>query len=240
MLLVSNSILRRNIICSKTQEGQTLQLLLTLFLLSCSFDASSWRRFHEPSVFQNSATVLLQHLRDGPVFAFIFSFPHISVSGGVLVQLEKLLRTGAVKKKDSSGYLSLPTVTLLPPGESTQSKGGIRERGWWESVCATFLSVYKSRSLLEKHMKSTSDTPWFFSLPSSSSSALPFSLCQIFKVCDQAVVIYSSPPFCPSDSVQSIAPFQCYTHSSWVISKNDNLLFVRRCYSRNMTKKLKK
>lgn len=39
-------MLKRNIF----YKGQSLQMSLTLFLLLCSFDASSWPRFHEPGV----------------------------------------------------------------------------------------------------------------------------------------------------------------------------------------------
>lgn len=138
---------------------------------------------------------------------------------------------------DKSGYLSLPTVTLLPPGEHPEH-GRNQGKGLMGECLCHFLSVYKSRSLLEKHTKSTSDIPWFFFLHSSSfsSSALPSSLCQIFKVCNEAVVIYSSLPFCPSDSGPSrhsiLHPFLL----SYVKEKTP---ICSRCYPRNMTKKLK-
>lgn len=118
----------------KCRRAKVCSCRWLFFLLLCSFDASSWPRFHEPGV-PNGAKVLLRLLRDGPVFAFIFSFPHISVSGGVLLQLEKLLRTAAAKRIRADISPCQLWHCYLP--ESTQSKGGIRERGWWESVCAT-------------------------------------------------------------------------------------------------------
>lgn len=142
----------------------------------------------------------------GLSFAFIFSFPHISVSGGVLVQLEKLLTAKRIRADISPCQL---WHCYLP--ESTQSKGGIRGRGWWESVCATSSQFTKADHCWRSTWSQLQTPRGSFSCP---LSALP--LCQIFKVCNEAVVIYSSLPFCPSDC-SVLYTIQFYTHSSWVI-----------------------
>lgn len=114
-------------------------MLLTLLLLLCSFDASSWPRLQEPGVPDRAGVTALKSSCGTCVTRpRLPSYPHFDISsvfGGVLVQLGKLLRTAAANwiRADISPC-QLWHCYLL---ESTQRMGGIRKRGWWESVCAT-------------------------------------------------------------------------------------------------------
>lgn len=110
-------------------------------------------------------------LRDAPAFAFISSFRHIEGLRWSFCAAGKTFED-CHGEPDQSGYLSLPTVTLLPPGERPEDGRNQEKRMMGERLCH-FLSVYKGRSLLEKHMKSTLDTPRFFFRASSSSLLLP-------------------------------------------------------------------
>lgn len=180
------------------QESQSLQLSLTFFfccraalmpLLDPDFTSQAFQ-----TTLKSSCGICVMGLS-------LPSYSHFHISG-VLVQLEK--NVWGLPRWTGLERLSLPANCDTATSRRAREESGKEDDG---RVLCHFLAVYKSRPLTEKHMKSISDTPWFFFLPSSSFSALPFSPCQTFKVCNDAVVIYSSLSICPSDSVQSITPF---------------------------------
>lgn len=143
--------------------------------LRCLFLTPTSRTWRSKQSRRPRAGAPPRHLRDAPVFAFISSFRHIERLRWSFGAAGKTFEA-CHGEPDQSGYLSLPTVTLLPPGERPEDGRNQEKRMMGECWCH-FLSVYKSRSLLEKHMKSTLDTPRFFFRPSSSSSSslLPVS-----------------------------------------------------------------
>lgn len=168
---------------------------LTLLLLLCSFDASSWPRLQEPGV-----PALKRSCGTCVTRPCLPSYPHFNISsvfGGVLVQLEKLLRTATANRIRADISPCQLWHCYLP--ESTQRMGGIRKRGWWESVCATSSLFTKA----DHCWRSTWSRLWT-PRGSFSDPPPPFSLCQIFKVCNEAVIIYSPLPFCPSLPAPSI------------------------------------
>lgn len=152
-----------------------LWLSLTLLLLLCSFDASSWPRLQEAGVPNRAGVPALKRscgaCRTRPCLP---SYPHFDISsvfGGVLVQLEKLSRPATANRIRADISPCQLWHCYLP--ESAQRMGGIRKRGWWESVCATS-SLFTKADHCWRSTWSQLRTPRG-SFSSSSSSLLPVS-----------------------------------------------------------------
>lgn len=141
---------------------------------------------------------------------------------------------------DKSEYLSLPTVTCLPPGEHPDELWGGTGEPWemrGEDCLCCYPSVYKCRSLLEKHIKETLYTRLFlliflhfslFLLFPALFFPLPFppllllQIPVIFKVSDEAGIIYCS--ILVSKSITWLLPSPTFTTISSLKTKK---MFVK-------------